>query len=201
MSDHTSKTHTGPRVSRACGYLPSKEPKGLTFICGADGGLQFERYGRPNHLVANEPARAWASAPVAANRAVLPVLLVTDSTEALGAMTQLLSEEGLEVAGSDDPMLAVSILRNSGMTFHSVVLCLEDSAADEHNAETLLNIVEQGGSPVVVMVRPGSGACAVARRRVPTRNVVMMPASEADVMATIRRASGRVERRFSGAKN
>lgn len=196
------KTSAGERRRvRTCGYLPRKEPRGLTFVCSADGGIHFERYGRSMHLVANEPVRTWApDTSVSAGSAALPVLLVTDSTEALGAMTQLLSEEGLEVAGSDDPTLAVSIMRNSGMTFHTVILCLEDSASDEEHAEALLNIVEQGNSPVVMMVRPGSGACAIARRRVPTANVIVMPASEADVVATVMRAQGRAQRRVSNRK-
>lgn len=195
------KFRTGGRDVRTCGYLPKHEPRGLTFVCGADGGLHFERFGRSMHLVANEPSRSWAKDAVGApSPSALPVLLVTDSTDALGAMTQLLSDEGLEVAGSDDPTLAVSIMRNSGMTFHTVILCLEDSASDEEHAEALLNILEQGDSPVVMMVRPGSGACKVALSRLPTANVIRMPASEADVVDTVMRAQGRAQRRVSGRK-
>ncbi len=201
MIDKENTPAIGRKSVRTCGYLPSKEPRGLTFVCSADGGIHFERYGRSMHLVANEPVRTWApSASNVATAASLPVLLVTDSTDALGAMTQLLSEEGLEVAGSDDPTLAVSIMRNSGMTFHTVILCLEDSASDEEQADALLNIIEQGNSPVVMMVRPGSGACNVARKRVPTANVIVMPASEADVVTTVMRAQGRAQRRVSNRK-
>ncbi|MEY8881670.1 hypothetical protein [Donghicola sp. XS_ASV15] len=115
-------------------------------------------------------------------------------------MTQLLSDEGLEVAGSDDPTLAVSIMRNSGMTFHTVILCLEDCASDESHAEALLDILMQGDSPVVMMVRPGSGANKVALSRLPTANVIRMPASEADVVDTVMRAQGRAQRRVSERK-
>lgn len=202
MSISDKSKHKKTERKRTCSYIPATKLRGLNFVCCRDGGLYFERYGREMHLVANEPQRSWAQGQTEGGQrlAVLPVLLITDSTEALGAMTQLLSDEGLEVAGSDDPMLAVSILRNSGMSFQSVVLCLEDSASNEAMSNALLDIVEQARNPVVMMVREGSGAARVARSRVPTKNVIRMPASESDVMDTILRAPERADLRVAGLK-